>query len=553
MFIRIINTALLALAALALASCAGLTNPGGEESFADMAMPAGESASLTPEQHQRIGDGYVEQGEQQQAYMHYSRALAAVDQNGPDGLTLRVKCGLLILSQGLEEQALVQFQKVLAIDPNHALGNQAAGEVYLRSGLTIEAKEHLDRALENDPYLWKAHHLLGMLHSRENRFEQAVEEFQSALALSSDQAETLNNLGVAQLAQGRYAAALQAFQRALKTGAPKEKTYNNIGLALARMGRDREALEAFRYAGDEAKAYNNLGYVMLLMGDTQRAVTCFEKAVQVSPSYYSKAFENLKQARMAEQFRQAGLDRSEPQLSEPASFSPADAKLAPDPRPLTQSDLAVEPTPEPVVEQAAEPVVEETVVEEPVAEQAPEQSPDQNADADQNQTQELASPASAPILPESPAEPAVLTMPGASSPAALALAEASFTGAPATSRALTLNNNTAEVSEATSGVSSGPIEPGYGLHVSSFKTLKRANKEIERLSSLGLEASIMAVDLGDKGQWYRVLAGRYPTRADAKKAAPQTASLLGLDQLPIIEFKEPPLSMPPSESAGLVL
>ena len=557
MYFRIINTAVLILACLALSSCAGLMNQGAgaNESFEDMVTPTVTYANLTAAQHERVGDGYADDNERQKAFMHYAKALQSVGSESPEGLTLRTKSGLLILAQGLDEQALGEFQKVLALDPDHALANESAGEVYLRSGLIEEAKAHLDRALRNDPYLWKAHHLLGVLHSRQNRFDLAVEEYRSSLALSPDRAETLNNLGVAQLAQGHYAEALDAFQRALKAGGPKEKTYNNIGLALARMGRDSEALEAFKYAGDEAKAYNNLGYVLLLTGDTQRAVTCFEKAIKISPAYYSKAFENLKQAQMAEQFRQAGLDRPREQSlspaaqAAPASFTMEDARLAPDPRPLNENDLptdrAAEPDSKATPASTAVPAMPE-VPAEPAVVSEPATEP-----ADMVENTDQAAPVVAELAfsePVAEVKPATATRSLTPVPAGLTLASAS----PALSlesRNLSLNAD-AEALEAAPEAAS---RPAYGLHVSSFKTMERAQAELDQLSAKGVEAYVLQADLGEKGQWYRVLAGRYETRAEAKKAAPETASLLGFDRLTIIEFKEPPLNMPPSESEGPVL
>jgi tetratricopeptide (TPR) repeat protein len=58
-------------------------------------------------------------------------------------------------------------------------------------------------------------------------------------------------------------------------------------------------LEAFKRGGDGAKAYNNLGVIYLGEKRYQEAIASFETAVQLSPSYYLKATENLKTARQA--------------------------------------------------------------------------------------------------------------------------------------------------------------------------------------------------------------------------------------------------------------
>ena len=58
------------------------------------------------------------------------------------------------------------------------------------------------------------------------------------------------------------------------------------------------AMEAFKKGGDESKAYNNMGFVYLKMGERDKAIRCFEKAIKMRPTFYLKASENLKRAKM---------------------------------------------------------------------------------------------------------------------------------------------------------------------------------------------------------------------------------------------------------------
>jgi tetratricopeptide (TPR) repeat protein len=57
-------------------------------------------------------------------------------------------------------------------------------------------------------------------------------------------------------------------------------------------------MEAFKKGGDEAKAYNNMGFVYLKMGERDKAIRSFEKAIEIRPTFYLKASENLKKAKM---------------------------------------------------------------------------------------------------------------------------------------------------------------------------------------------------------------------------------------------------------------
>jgi len=66
----------------------------------------------------------------------------------------------------------------------------------------------------------------------------------------------------------------------------------------------------------------------------------------------------------------------------------------------------------------------------------------------------------------------------------------------------------------------------YTIQMSSWRTREKAESEVERYQSMGLEAYIQQADLGEKGTWYRVRVGRYPALSEAQQAA---RSLAGID------------------------
>ena len=65
-----------------------------------------------------------------------------------------------------------------------------------------------------------------------------------------------------------------------------------------------------------------------------------------------------------------------------------------------------------------------------------------------------------------------------------------------------------------------PLEAkGYAVQVGSFHKLNLAKREVSRLREKGADPFYQYEDTGSKGMWYRVYAGRYPTREEARQTA----------------------------------
>lgn len=66
----------------------------------------------------------------------------------------------------------------------------------------------------------------------------------------------------------------------------------------------------------------------------------------------------------------------------------------------------------------------------------------------------------------------------------------------------------------------GQVQAGvYTIHVSSYKTLKQAQVDLDRLKAQGYEAFVNQTHLADSGNWYRVYTGQFETRKKAQYAA----------------------------------
>ena len=264
-------------------------------SIADDTTDAEALPEMTGDEIERSGDLLLSRGNLSKAFVQYEKAL----QLKPDNIRVQYKKGLLFLLGRMNEDAIKEFQSVLETEPEYALAYKGLGQAFFQVKKYDQAEENFQRAVELNPKFWKAHNSLGIIYDYQKRYDLAIQEYSAAISLRPDNGLLYNNLGVSYGMAGENEKAINAFNKALETEYSGSKVYNNLGLVLAKSGRYDEALETFRKGGGEAHAYNNLGCIYLKQGEFDKAISCFEKAIEINPTFYVKAGENLRKARAA--------------------------------------------------------------------------------------------------------------------------------------------------------------------------------------------------------------------------------------------------------------
>lgn len=459
---------------------------------------AGDPADLSAAQLEQMADSQYAQGEYELAFVNYNRALTLE----PDDRDLLVKRGRVLAARNMDEQALKVFQDVLAEEPDHALANESAGEVYFESGLFDEAMDNFNRALAADPGMWRSLTYIGIIHDRQGNPTAALECFEKALSLNPGNVEILNNIGVARLMSGDNAGAQSAFRQAVSQGGADNRTYNNLGMALARMGRLHDALEAFRYGGDDATAHNNLGYVLLTQGRPREAIPYFQKAIELSPAYYEKAFENMKHARV--------LARN--QLEEGGSHYVKPAYGAP---------VAIGKRSGPVVTVSGP------------------------GGATSGQSVKLAGSGDRLGAGEKAGQQ---TPAGAS---AVGAPEGAISSSISSSSQSSDQSSTSSSPTQTGQSAQGPEGGFYAIQVSSWRDEANASKHRDEIGKAGGKAEVVRLDTGEKGVWFKVVVGRYATRQEAEADRQQVAEQLGLGDARVTRVQESNLAAGGHEEASI--
>ena len=256
-------------------------------------LPGKDMPEMTGDEYERLGDALLSKKNLYLAYVQYDKSL----QMNPENLRVEYKKGLTLLFGQKNDDAIKQFQLVIDKNPNYAPAYEGIGRAYFQKKEYSESEKNFLRAVILDPRLWQSYNYLGYIYDYRKDYKSAIHEYKSALQIKPEKGFIHNNLGVSNSLAGNYKKAVAEFDKAIELNYRESKVYNNMALALAHLDRYEEALDAFAKAGGEAQAYNNLGCIYLGRGMFEEAVISFEKAIELEPSHYAKASDNLKKAK----------------------------------------------------------------------------------------------------------------------------------------------------------------------------------------------------------------------------------------------------------------
>jgi tetratricopeptide (TPR) repeat protein len=193
----------------------------------------------------------------------------------------------------LNEEAEVDVEKALALDPNLAEG-------YFSKGLILwtpykrfpheQAVQAYKRALELNPNLDEAHHQLGFVYLHIGLLDKGWQEIEKALAINPGNSLARYRLGVIDMCRGKYEEAFQIFN-----STPLEKSPSLLAFytstALFRLRRNQEAtavIEQFlkRYPNDEGGLVTSVKAMMLAKAGKEReAEDAIQRAIEIGRGY----------------------------------------------------------------------------------------------------------------------------------------------------------------------------------------------------------------------------------------------------------------------------
>lgn len=203
------------------------------------------------------------------------------------GVTWR-NIGMWHASEKRHEQALVCFEKVLALAPDSQEGHAGMGLALGELGRYDEAIAHLEIVVRQNPAFPDARMNLGNALFGKRRHAEALPHLEAALRLKPDSAETQYNYGNVLLHLGRPDAAAERFRKAIELKPDLADAHNNLGALLLSSGRLQEALphlqKVCELQPNKAGAHANLGVALRMSGQVAEAVAAYQKALAADPA-----------------------------------------------------------------------------------------------------------------------------------------------------------------------------------------------------------------------------------------------------------------------------
>lgn len=209
----------------------------------------------------------------------------------------RYKSGFALMKNDRLDEAAVQFQYILSLQPNHTLAHYHLGEICHKQQDFEQALTHFREALKTnrgeinpaDIHIALATTLFPL-----GQLEQTIQEFEKAIAISPERRDLHLNIGELHFQLGHYDEAINYF---LKTDPPDPTARMYLAKAYWFKEEHEKSLDILREASKNFPAspeiYAYLGYLLLEKKVYKEAIDFLSKALELSKKPNEEIFINL--------------------------------------------------------------------------------------------------------------------------------------------------------------------------------------------------------------------------------------------------------------------
>jgi serine/threonine-protein kinase len=172
------------------------------------------------------------------------------------------------------------------LDADMAEVHLTLGHLKARTGQPADAITEFERALAQQPNSTEALRGLAYAYERAGRLPEAERNYKRAVSLQPAYWAGYNDLGAFYYIRGNYPRALEMFRRVVEFAPDNAYAYSNLGGTYEQTGQFEKALAAYEKSialRPTSAAYSNLGTLSYFLGRFEAAVEASEKAVRLTP------------------------------------------------------------------------------------------------------------------------------------------------------------------------------------------------------------------------------------------------------------------------------
>ncbi|MFQ5489112.1 MAG: sulfatase-like hydrolase/transferase [Phycisphaerae bacterium] len=178
-----------------------------------------EAITLYSQSHWALTAGQLEYGES---------LLRRLVDRVPSAAHIRADLAFVLQEQQKTAEALVQYERAVALAPDDGYVRRMYGGLLMRMGRWDAAVEQLTRAVADRPDDLEGWYNLGVAVASQGRFAQARNHFERALVIDPKHVSSIHALGAAYLREGMLHEAEDCFGRALRINPSHRRSQQDL-------------------------------------------------------------------------------------------------------------------------------------------------------------------------------------------------------------------------------------------------------------------------------------------------------------------------------------
>lgn len=232
-----------------------------------------------------LGVAYIIDEKYDQAIKEFDKALAL----RPDHFKIYLNRGNALLHNGAYELAIEDYNKVLELRPSEPRAFNNRGMAYKAQGEIEQALSDFHQAIKLRRTYFTAYYNRGNIYQQLGQTDEAIKDFTRCIMLAPQYANAYFGRGQQHSQKGNYDAALKDFNRAITLGIRNLDVFNNRSIIYGLMGRQELALAdlnlVLKSRPNSAEAYANRGVTYVKTGRYDLALKDYSKAIELRPDY----------------------------------------------------------------------------------------------------------------------------------------------------------------------------------------------------------------------------------------------------------------------------